>query len=255
MCSVNVQTSHTGIRCSAGLLRRQTPGMTCLCNCVSDVRAVSKTQPLLSRCSAVAKKAPCIQVTVWVWIWQYRCSVVFLCVCSSQLLLWAVLKWNKDVVWGVQSGGPKHPLRGRGNWWVSSGALWSVLTIGHEPKLFTGGREKWNIWRDMTEGIWLMYDGQQWAGILSRYVTSQLQCVPKTVHLFIFWITLSKITDFNDFWYVNPEKIWHQYLTDLSMSDVSTLPREVQKSHFYTCKAMHISRTTYRNIAKFCVHV
>jgi len=36
-----------------------------------------------------------------------------------------------------------------------------------------------------------------------------VHCVPKNVHLLIFWITLSKLVNFADFWY-------HENLTDLS---------------------------------------
>jgi len=40
--------------------------------------------------------------------------------------------------------------------------------------------------------------------------------------LFIFWITLSpKLTDLNDFGTLNPEKILHENLTDLSTSPVT----------------------------------
>ena len=51
---------------------------------------------------------------------------------------------------------------------------------------------------------------------------------------FIFWITLKKlpILMISGTW--NPEKIWHENLTDcpLRLSDVATVPWEIQKSHF-----------------------
>jgi len=54
------------------------------------------------------------------------------------------------------------------------------------------------------------------------------------VHLFIFWITLSKLTDFNNFGMLNPEKIWHEHFTDLSTSPVrcSHFTLGNPKSHF-----------------------
>ena len=49
----------------------------------------------------------------------------------------------------------------------------------------------------------------------------------------IFWIT-QKLTDFNDFGVLNPDKSWHKMLQICPphLSDVATLPREIQKSHF-----------------------
>jgi len=47
----------------------------------------------------------------------------------------------------------------------------------------------------------------------------------KKVHLFIFLNNYQKLTDFNNFWLLNPEKILHEHLADLS-----SLP--VRCSHF-----------------------
>ena len=43
---------------------------------------------------------------------------------------------------------------------------------------------------------------------------------PQNVHLFIFRITLSKLTNFNNFGMLNTQKISHKHLTDLSTSPV-----------------------------------
>ena len=45
---------------------------------------------------------------------------------------------------------------------------------------------------------------------------------------------------------LNPEKIWHEYLTDLSnsLADVATLPWEIQKSHFFNI-IIHIVQNIY----------
>ena len=48
---------------------------------------------------------------------------------------------------------------------------------------------------------------------------------PKNVHFLLFEYLCQKLTNFNDFSMLNPEKIWHGNLTDLS-----TLP--VRCSHF-----------------------
>ena len=46
--------------------------------------------------------------------------------------------------------------------------------------------------------------------------TQGVPCVPKTATFCFFWITLS----INNFGTLNPEKIWHKHLTDLSTSPV-----------------------------------
>ena len=58
--------------------------------------------------------------------------------------------------------------------------------------------------------------------------------MPKNVHLFIFRITLSKLTDFNVFGLSNSEKIWHQQLLYLPTSHctVATLPWKIQNVIF-----------------------
>jgi len=60
--------------------------------------------------------------------------------------------------------------------------------------------------------------------------------VPKNVQLFIFRITLSKLTDFNVFGLSNSEKIWHQQLAHLPTSHVycSQFTLENPKRHFST---------------------
>ena len=61
------------------------------------------------------------------------------------------------------------------------------------------------------------------------------QCPRKNV-LFIFWITLSKNWPLLIiFGMLNTEKIWHEHPTDLSthLSNVASLPWEIQKSHFF----------------------
>ena len=64
------------------------------------------------------------------------------------------------------------------------------------------------------------------AALKQRYVTARYREVPccqrtYTVHLFLIWIIRQKLTDFNDFWHVNSEKIWQENLTDLSTSPVT----------------------------------
>ena len=48
-----------------------------------------------------------------------------------------------------------------------------------------------------------------------------VRCVPKNVHLFIFRLTLSKLTDSNDFWYAS--KIEHAHICLPHVSDIATL--------------------------------
>ena len=65
----------------------------------------------------------------------------------------------------------------------------------------------------------------------------ELHCAPPPKKCtFYFLNNCQKLTDFNDFWagMWNPEKIWQETLTDCPprLSDVATLPWEIQKSHF-----------------------
>ena len=57
--------------------------------------------------------------------------------------------------------------------------------------------------------------------------------VPEKRPPFIFWIILSKLTDFNDFWHVKSWKNWHEMLQICPphLSDVTIVPWEIQKSH------------------------
>ena len=60
---------------------------------------------------------------------------------------------------------------------------------------------------------------------------------PPNVHLFIFWIILSKINQFNNFWYVKfgTTKFDVKILPTCPPhpSDIATLPREIQKRSFF----------------------
>ena len=68
---------------------------------------------------------------------------------------------------------------------------------------------------------------------------SSTRSPPPTVHLFIFWTILSKINQFNNFWYVKfgTTKFDVKILPTCPPhpSDIATLPREIQKKgHFST---------------------
>jgi len=75
-----------------------------------------------------------------------------------------------------------------------------------------------------------------------RYINPEPHTTPcpKNVHLLFFEQHCQKITDVNDFFVLNPEKICHENLTDLStsLSDVATLLCEIQKS-FLTALFIH----------------
>ena len=43
---------------------------------------------------------------------------------------------------------------------------------------------------------------------------------------------------------LNPEKIWHEHLTELSLSDLATLPWEIQKKSFFNI-IIHILQIIY----------
>jgi len=60
-------------------------------------------------------------------------------------------------------------------------------------------------------------------------------CVPKRPPFNFFELLCQKLTDFNDFGTLNPEKIWHEDLTDLSISPVrcSHFTLGNPKSHFW----------------------
>ena len=70
---------------------------------------------------------------------------------------------------------------------------------------------------------------------------------PKNVHLFIFWITLKNWPILITFGTLNPKKIWHNTLQicPSHLSDVSTLPWEIQKSHFSTLLFIYFRLFTF----------
>jgi len=80
---------------------------------------------------------------------------------------------------------------------------------------------------------------------VSVFVTAffHIHCVPKT-STFIFRITLSKITDFNDFWCVKSMRkfdINNLYICSPHLYTVASLPWEIQKCHFSTVLFIHTS--------------
>jgi len=85
--------------------------------------------------------------------------------------------------------------------------------------------------------------------VLNLFHENSTLCVPKNVHLFMCWITLSKINDFNDFWYVKSGENLRYTVSILHicphhLSDVATLPLEIQKKLFLTVSFLH---TYFRN--------
>ena len=68
--------------------------------------------------------------------------------------------------------------------------------------------------------------------------------VPQKTFTFCFFEQLcQKLTDFNNFGMWNPKKIWHEHFTYCPpyLSDVATVPWEIQKKSFSTLLFIHTS--------------